>query len=215
MLTKGILLKKTLLTFLISSVFLGKLIFSQNPYDSRNMSIPINASEIDSIGNLQASNPGEKPIRLHFNIGLLEKVTGFVFTQGRIETVLDSTSNYMGIEPRSFSKPSQSLYKIPIGILAAPFREAIKDDPEALSLVNRYRLLKTTTALLLTTAAFSGFMTVAGVLGKEYNFGNTRDGHIIFGTGLTFGFVGIAIIPTLFNRGKIQKAAKVYNRNKR
>lgn len=196
--------------FLIVSMGLG-----QTAFDSRNMEIPIEQTQIDSLSRVQSINKGENSLRLHYNIGVLEKVTGFVFTQSRIESELDSNTRYMGIEPHSFSKPSQSLFKIPIGFMATNFKKAIQDDPEASGVVTQYRLLKTSTALLLISSFVAGFITVSGVLSEEYTLGQTKDSHIIIGSGLTFGLVGVSIIPSLFNRGKIQKATRIYNHNKR
>ncbi len=185
--------------------------WAQSGTDARNMNIPSTASELDSLEKIQSMGPSQPQIRLHYNLGLLDRFSSYLYF--RTGSSSNDSSQYQGVEPSFFSKPSESLYRVPIGWFGSDFKKAISDNSEAKRIMAFYYLRKTATVLMLAGSMVTGTLTFVGLQEREYFFGEYRNSHILFGAGLTFGLVGGSIIPELFNRGKIRRAAQIYNKS--
>lgn len=203
-------------TGFIKVIFLFCLTFTRTawaqPSDSRDVNIPTDEREIqNAIKEIEKLKDSENIIRLHFRVGALEKAISALYIHS-LDSIEEERYKYIGVEPVSFSKPSANLIRVPIDFFGSNLADAMKDKPEAHKVMKRYKFRAVTATVLLMAGVFTSVTTIAGMTGKRYIYGNSRDEHLRYGIAGSVAFLSLWIVPKLFNRGKIHKACRIYNR---
>ncbi|MFC1584460.1 hypothetical protein ACFL5V_02815 [Fibrobacterota bacterium] len=178
--------------------------------DSRNMDIPTNDKEIKkSLEDLKKSD--DRKIRLHYKIELSDRMAAMLYSRTLGEN-LEENFGYVGVEPVSFTKPADGLYKAPLGAWGWRLKKAMRDNPKAYNIMANYQLRSMLASIMLVAGFTTGIATTIGLINNQYFFGEKRNEHLVWGVGTTLGFFTMWTIPKLFNRGKIYKAFKIYNK---
>ncbi|MBF0433140.1 MAG: hypothetical protein HQK83_17810 [Fibrobacteria bacterium] len=198
-----------------TSIFCLPFILSANELDSRNIEIPTDSLELEQSIAKTSALAKEPELLLHYQKGVSSKLAAFLFTWGK-STGGEDDLNKLGFTPDYFSKPSASMYKTSIGFWGGRLKNAVKDYPESYRVMEWYYFYSIISTLLVTAGSVTGLLTIGGIATENYYFskkGSHYD-HTRYGTSITISLYLAWFIPKLINKGKIQKAQKLYN-NKR
>ncbi len=113
-------------------------------------------------------------------------------------------------EPAAFSKPSSSLYHVPISPLGTNLKRAVSDDPNAHALMGSYQRNQ----FIAGTFIAAGSATLAGMLLSVWLDKNafwSPEKRLIVGGTTGIGLLVTSSIPLYLNKGKIKRAIALYN----
>lgn len=231
-------LKKILfLMFILPSV----VICQSEGLDARDMNIP-DLETSDKLAELPDSIQLDlSQLRLHYRAGAYEKAARLFYTRSVGSENGANQFGYLGIEPVSFSKPSESVYQRPVGWWGGNIYDAVKDHRESRKIMQAYRVKAITSDILFVSGVLAGLITVSGIFadvpfwGKNETdifgqkgdclepervngqktgvcIGDKYESQVGYNFAVTFTLLTSSIIPKLFNRGKVQKAVYIYNK---